>query len=383
VTSCLSCCSCLFGCLVVCLLLDIVLSVIVTQGLGALSKGVPWNLQGALYTVAFYHFMVFDKLGCIGQTLRALFGEQSPQSVVCIIAIVQIIQLELHVLCSPEANLFAPFHALLYAIFRVNGPKQVVPSTETSASQSVGWPLEVRKRAETILDLTRFLLVLAVVVHHLVCVVLPSSLQTVDRHQFALGDHDHEVVVLQGDQYDRWLMRSQTHLSLNAAVGSCQWMHAWRACEPVATRFEVASCVDKDSGSDHDQWVCGSVAAGDSPSSRYYRLATYRAAVTKGDSLSLAHALPVQVTPLLAVPLDDNNPPVLSFANDGHVLLHRRLRPESGSGSGSSPLIKVEYWSLPFAASNGLEYVDVSTLMGGGVGVEVGASDGDKFSSEL
>jgi hypothetical protein len=188
------------------------------KGLVAISKGTPWNIQGAFYTASFYHFMVNDKEGWIGQMFRSVFGSHSPASVVMMIAAMQVIQLELHALCTPEANLFAPIHSLLYAIIPVNGP---TPKPVDAQTPLAGWNRQARARLATLIDLGRLVLVMGTLMIHFHYFSMPPAVKTI-----------HTVD-------DLSLLNRRNTFGVNTTVmGSCQWLSSLRSCQPFVLRFE-------------------------------------------------------------------------------------------------------------------------------------------------
>lgn len=50
------------------------------KGLAPIAAGTPWGTQQAFLVATFYHFMVTDKQGVIGEGLRAVVGTYSEQS---------------------------------------------------------------------------------------------------------------------------------------------------------------------------------------------------------------------------------------------------------------------------------------------------------------
>ncbi len=220
------------------------------KGLVAISKGTPWNIQGAFYTASFYHFMVNDKEGFIGQAFRSVLGEHAPSTVVMMIAAMQVLQLELHALCTPEANLFAPIHAVLYAIIPVNRPAAKPVDIDTPLA---GWNRQARKRLATIIDLGRLTLVVGVFLLHLNYYVLPTSVKTVSTNNpfisslapcQADGDsvlcnsfsHDNSISV---KEYDTLFLKNKNAFDIDSTLmGSCQWLSSLRTCKPYIVRFE-------------------------------------------------------------------------------------------------------------------------------------------------
>ena len=85
-----------------------------SKGLDPIASGCPWGIQGAFLTASFYHLMVNDTVGVLGNALRAFVGSYSDEQTRMIIATVWIISGVLQGFFDAEANLFTPVHKLLY-----------------------------------------------------------------------------------------------------------------------------------------------------------------------------------------------------------------------------------------------------------------------------
>jgi hypothetical protein len=143
-----------------------------TKGLSPITKNTPWNIQAAFYTAFFYHTMVYDT-GFVGQCMHLIIGTYTKEKVLVIIAITQIMHLELQILLSSDVNFFLPIHQVVYLIFQVNGPILELNYMVGQVKSFVGWPSIARKRLSILVNLSRILLVLTVVIGHIYFTVLP------------------------------------------------------------------------------------------------------------------------------------------------------------------------------------------------------------------
>jgi len=109
------------------------------KGLAAITNGTVWPLQAAFMTSAFYHIMVNDTEGMVGNAFRSVFGTHSESTIRIVIVTIQLISLYAQAFFSPSANLFSPLHKVLYLIFQVEGPKnqdQKVGETVSKAKKN-------------------------------------------------------------------------------------------------------------------------------------------------------------------------------------------------------------------------------------------------------
>ena len=91
------------------------------KGLSPISSGTPWAVQQAFLTAFFYHFMVHDKSGFVGGTVRAILGQHEESAVRVLLVTLAGATAIAQSVFNPEANFLTPFHKLLYLIFQVNG----------------------------------------------------------------------------------------------------------------------------------------------------------------------------------------------------------------------------------------------------------------------
>jgi hypothetical protein len=180
------------------------------KGLSAISAGVPWPIQGAFMSAAFYHCMVNDATGLCGNTFRAVFGTYSEQTVRIIIATVNIVTLLIQAAFSPSANLFTPVHKLLYMIFQVEGPLDV----QQKPKETVGWDYRTRIALERAIELARLLAVLLVLAFHIYLTAPPTVLLAA-------------TPVANGISWGR-----APSIALGSSVGTCQMFAYVRDCQP-------------------------------------------------------------------------------------------------------------------------------------------------------
>ena len=162
---------------------------------------------------AFFHLMINDTTGFIGNALRAIVGTYTEKEVIVIIATVQLITLLAQVLFSPEANLFTPFHKLFYLVFQVHGPAAQV----TKPGEDIGWALQTRIILERSVEVFRVLFVLLVLSTHVWLSVPPASISSQYSPDLAVGQ----------------------------AIGSCQYLPALTGCSP---RYLALHAVTLDTG---------------------------------------------------------------------------------------------------------------------------------------
>ena len=93
------------------------------DGFSAIEVDTPWALQGAFITSTFTHIMINDKVGFLGNGLRALIGTHSLDNVTVLLATMHIFTNLTQIYLSPNGTLFEQFHKVLYLITGVNGPK--------------------------------------------------------------------------------------------------------------------------------------------------------------------------------------------------------------------------------------------------------------------
>lgn len=246
-----------------------------SKGLMPIQKLTPWNIQAAFYSAWFFHTMVNDTAGYLGNGMRLIFGNHSRESVMVIIGLLQVIHLELQLFISPDMNLFAPVHKVFYLIFQVQGPIQppgpavaVVP-----ASKQAGWAPLARRRLEIFLALLRPLVLLACFCLHVGLLVLPATLHAFDArlgpqhllyramrfttHLNGKWAHLQEEYV-HGKEYEMEITRfefedlAKQSLPLGQGIGRCQYLNpfrrpgqepnGWRQCIPYVAVLEGYEC---------------------------------------------------------------------------------------------------------------------------------------------
>ena len=190
-----------------------------SKGLAAIQEGVPWPIQGAFMSATFYHCMVNDTNGLVGNAFRAVFGTYSEQTVRIIIATVNIVTLLLQAAFSPTANLFTPVHKLMYMIFQVEGPLDV----QQKPKETVGWDYRTRLALERAIELSRIVVVLLAVAFHIYLTAPPTVLLAATP---ASG----------GVTWGR-----PPAIALGSSVGTCQMFSYARSCQPHYLILENAA----------------------------------------------------------------------------------------------------------------------------------------------
>ena len=210
------------------------------KGLVAIKNNGPWTMQAAFYTSCFYHFMINDTKGFIGQALRMMLGNLSRNTVLLIIAVLQISHLELQYYISPESNLFTPVHKLLYLIFQVNGPKAVQKPPVNGISAPVGWDRNARRKTRILLDLLRITFIFTVILLHVFFHVPPISIKTElltisSTQKIPFQQNIPQQWTITDKEYESFAIHS---LKINETIGSCQFLHTLRNCQSYLLRFE-------------------------------------------------------------------------------------------------------------------------------------------------
>lgn len=314
------------------------------KGLAAIAKGTPWNMQGAFYASLFYHLMVNDQKGFVGIALRNAIGTYSTGMVMVIIAVVQVLQLQAHVLLSPEANFFTPIHKLCYMLFHVNGPKAVIKSPDVP----VGWDLVARKRVRVLLESSRFLIVIGAICFHIYFTVLPTSLNTVPG-LLASSTQQLQHATMTSAYYQQVI---QTHsLAVGDSIGVCQWLYAIRPCQPYVMRYEEVSC--------EQTKLDAAVTSCKSKQDVFYQLAIYNAAVSKYQVKDLLMEIPpvqtVVLTSQQSLKSTSKVTPMLAFDAEGSIVLHHVT-------ASDADMVNVEYVHVKHAdsaATNGEAVVSI------------------------
>lgn len=134
-------------------------------GLKPISNGVPWGFQAAFISSAFFHLLVYDKEGFLGQTMRYLFGNFTDNQARLAIAILYVVHYWLQIYFEREVNLFSPIHKLLYIIIPVQGPRltgipnaALGPDTSKPIDTKVsvgGWTFQSLEKVEDFVELIR------------------------------------------------------------------------------------------------------------------------------------------------------------------------------------------------------------------------------------
>eukprot|EP01040_Poterioochromonas_malhamensis_P010365 gene10365-11275_t len=261
------------------------------KGLTPIKNNGPWVLQGAFYSSVFYHFMVNDTKGFIGITLRQILGDLSKSTVLSIIAILQVIHLQLQYYISPDSNLFTPLHKFLYLIFQVNGPKVTQKPPVNGVAAAVGWDKAARKKTKILIDISRILLVIVVIVAHVYFHISPLKIKTEYlpwdmTHSSSpavtttgrggpsakapasplasflslfskaktepLSKRDQTVnrkvgvtqkLVLSETDFESFAIHA---LPMNETIGSCQYFTNFRKCVPYLARLEEVTCAEEE-----------------------------------------------------------------------------------------------------------------------------------------
>ena len=142
------------------------------KGLSSIFNGTPWPIQGAFLTATTYQLLVIDKNGFVGNTARAVFGSYSEDTIKVVLATMHISTVLIQTFfANKDANLFTPFHKFFYLFFQVHGPSGVLQKEGT-----VGWDYRTRILLERCLELSRVLIVLAVIGFHIYTTQKPQSL---------------------------------------------------------------------------------------------------------------------------------------------------------------------------------------------------------------
>lgn len=128
-----------------------------TKGLDPITHDCPWAIQGAFLTSTFYHLMINDTTGFLGNSLRAFVGSYSEEQTRMVIATVWILHGVLQNYFDATANLFTPLHQVLYLVFQVDGPRI------SQKEGTVGWEYRTRLVLERWIELCRVLAVVAVI----------------------------------------------------------------------------------------------------------------------------------------------------------------------------------------------------------------------------
>lgn len=169
------------------------------KGMTPVTNGSPWPLQGAFMAATFYHLMVNDTTGFMGNALRSLIGTYSEDSVKVAIGTMHICTNLAQTLFHPDANLFTPIHKFLYLIFQVDGP-----SGADQKEGTVGWEYRTRIVLERWIELSRVLTVIAVILLHVYITQPPSILNA----------------------------GSNMQVGSSGTLGNCQMLGSMRPCTP-------------------------------------------------------------------------------------------------------------------------------------------------------
>ena len=104
-------------------------------GLSPIQKGTPWPIQSAFISAVMYFFIVKDRDGFIGITIRSLIGDLSHRTVAGLIVAMQMLTLGAQVVFNdPNANFFTPIHEFVYYVLGLQGPISDTPVKDTAVS---------------------------------------------------------------------------------------------------------------------------------------------------------------------------------------------------------------------------------------------------------
>lgn len=176
------------------------------KGLSSIFNGTPWPIQGAFMTASTYHLLIIDKNGFFGNAARSIVGTYSEDTVKIALATIHISTILIQTFfANKNANLFTPFHKMLYLFFQVHGPSGVLQKEGTT----VGWDHRTRIVLERCLELSRLLIVLSVIGGHVYTTQLPQAIFAGQR------------------------------ISINnSGLGSCQIFGSLRDCKPYLMKIE-------------------------------------------------------------------------------------------------------------------------------------------------
>jgi hypothetical protein len=178
------------------------------KGLAPIQNSCNWGIQAAFMTATFYHLMVNDQQGVLGTAMRSVMGNLSASTVLLIIAVLQVVHLELQWLLDPHCNLFVPVHKFLYMILNVKGP--IRTPDEINKATHVGWNIRQRANLDHLVQFLRLLAVILVTSAHIKWTVPPVS-----------------------------LVANQTIGEGTVTIGSCQLFSSQRSCTPQFMQLEA------------------------------------------------------------------------------------------------------------------------------------------------
>jgi hypothetical protein len=157
-------------------------------------------------TASTYHLLIMDKNGFVGNAARAIVGTYSKDTVKIVLATMHISTVLIQTFfANKNANLFTPFHKFLYLFFQVHGPSGVLQKEGTT----VGWDHRTRIVLERCLELSRVLIVLAVIGFHVYTTQLPHA-----------------------------IFANQRISINNSGLGTCQVFGSLRDCKPYLMKVE-------------------------------------------------------------------------------------------------------------------------------------------------
>jgi hypothetical protein len=310
------------------------------KGLAAVKNFCPWTMQAAFLTSTFFHFMINDTKGFIGNTFRSVFGNLSKSTVLSIIAVFQITHLQLQYWIHPDANLFTPFHKLFYLVFQVNGPKTVQKPPVNGISASAGWDKAARNKLKHLIDFLRICFVFIVIIGHIYLYNPPVKIRTENIVAFndAITVSSSGKLVLTDFQFERFAAH---RLPLNSSIGNCQFFGTYRSCQPFIMRFEKATCAkdlnDGIYGVDNHPF-CGNLS---SSAHEVYRLALYKSLIARDlipsgrefEGLDVIQSIPLASVSLFQEKETELQPSsstkanalstALHFSEDGRVVLFK------------------------------------------------------------
>ena len=177
------------------------------RGLSAISNGTSWPIQGSILTAVVYHLQVNDQIGFVGKSFRLIVGSYNETDTRIILVTIHLITNLLHTFFSNDANLFTPIHKFLYLIFQVQGP---IGQHQIKAREAtVGWNYHTRIYLERIIELSRLIAVIAVIMGHIYITQIPTTIVENKLFQF------------------------------NEKIGSCQLFNTFQNCKPYIFTLET------------------------------------------------------------------------------------------------------------------------------------------------
>lgn len=132
------------------------------KGLAAISKSMPWGLQGPMFTASVYHILIHDRDGFLGVAARGAIGDHPACVVKICLVIYWVATVTVQTLLDQEANFLTPFHKFGYLVFQVTGPIEN-KNISKPAGSTVGWDFVTRQYVEYWLEALRVVIVVVAV----------------------------------------------------------------------------------------------------------------------------------------------------------------------------------------------------------------------------